>query len=505
MVRFESKHALICLSEFCICVSQVRSRSLQVLFKVLKMHGSLFSPTVWQIIYRGVLIPIFEDALRDEADNPKLTGVQITTDFQFVPLTSSIDVARPAAFSGRSSTALPLTSASSSRSHSGSLSGPARKGEPAASVDHDHASWIRTTCHAALSSLVDLFAHFHPVVHFLLSDVLALVGNCILQVRKTCHKILLACMIDSSVVLTLYVHCLLLCDCAHAQDSDELAKIGCKCWLMLIQSVGHMFDEAQWSTFLASFQTLMIETLPHEICSDATRQRVVSATPPPPPPPPTASVGMSSLPFQLRPVVTKCTIQHMLLDATSDLFRLHFPRLSLVHVDLVLSFLLKSVDFARHFNADVDFRRKLWAAGFREHQRSIPDLYFQESHGLAVYVGILMRMYKSDSHSAFEAPAIAEPRLVPLIANIISSFASKDRVNRGNDAPRSHDDELRCQEPVLVLVLQGVQEWTDEQFSHHLGTLFPLLMDVVEIESVAARKAVRELMQSRLPRMFATT
>ena len=154
------------------------------------MHGSLFSPTVWQIIYRGVLIPIFEDALRDEADNPKLTGVQITTDFQFVPLTSSVDVARPTATSGRSSTALPLASVSSSRSQAGSVSGPTRKSEPGASADHDHASWIRTTCHAAQSSFVDLFAHFHPVVHFLLPDVLALVGTCILQVRKTRKNIL---------------------------------------------------------------------------------------------------------------------------------------------------------------------------------------------------------------------------------------------------------------------------------------------------------------------------
>ena len=311
---------------------------------------------------------------------------------------------------------------------------------------------------------------------------------------------------------------------SRAQDSDELAKIGGKCWILIIQTVGHHFDDDEWSTFLESFQSLLVDTLPQEICSDATRQKVAapsdrrlsvdpssassasSASSPPPPPPP-------SLPFQLRPVVTKCTVQHLLLDAVADTFRIHFQRLSAAHFASLLAPLGASIEFARRFNGDVELRRRLWAAGFREHQRSVPDLFFQESHGMAVQAAVLLRMFKEGAHPHFDAVAVAEPKLLPLVASCFADFVAKDRANRAaaesqssqpqQPLPRPHDDELRCIDPVVVLLLRGILEWSDAQFDHHIHALFAPLMELIEVESPAVRKALRELLQTRLPRGLA--
>jgi hypothetical protein len=147
---------------------QVRSRALHLLFKILKMHGCLFSPSVWQIIFRGVLIPIFEDTLRDDSDNSKLGNFQVTPDFLL------LNGAESSKGTERSSKA-PAVGSSGSVVTSSSQ----RKSDVPEQQDH---AWIRTTCLSAMSSLVDLFAHFYGVVNFLLPDVISLLSSCILQV-----------------------------------------------------------------------------------------------------------------------------------------------------------------------------------------------------------------------------------------------------------------------------------------------------------------------------------
>jgi brefeldin A-inhibited guanine nucleotide-exchange protein len=216
-----------------------------------------------------------------------------------------------------------------------------------------------------------------------------------------------------------------------------------------------------------------------------------------------AATVVTSVPtFSLRYVITKCTVQHLLLDSVADLFRLHFTRLSNQHIETLLQPLSLSIEFAHIFNSDIELRRRLWTAGFREYQRAIPDLFFQEAHAAAVYLSILLRMFADGSHPQFDASAVAEPLLLPLYSSSIADFVEKDRINRSVDGQRPHEDELRCKDPVLVLLLQGLKEWTDEQFKRHLRSMFPLLMDLIECESITVRKALRELLHSRLPHIF---
>jgi hypothetical protein len=63
-------------------------------------------------------------------------------------------------------------------------------------------SWLQTTCLAALSSMVEIFARFYTTVAPLLPDLLSLINNCI------------------------------------DQSGDELGQIGVKCWVMLVKTAG---------------------------------------------------------------------------------------------------------------------------------------------------------------------------------------------------------------------------------------------------------------------------
>jgi hypothetical protein len=483
---------------------EIRTRALQVLFKALRSYGTQFGPTVWQIIYRAVLFPIFEDVRRDESlTRPAPVSPVALVDGSLATLSSlpPLDLQRR-----RSST--PLVSNDGKPAPPPGPPPPQRKPLPppgapgsgalemgAADVDQ---AWLRTSCHAALSSVIELFAVYYDTVAFMLPEVLNLVCSCLLQ------------------------------------ESDELARIGSKCLSLLVQALGWQFDDAAWSTVLSSLHTAVVDTLPVELSGPGARialglQALDANTP-------AAPVMGWTVP--MRAVVTKCTVQHLLLDVATELFRGHAGRLSRAALDQLLQLLDTSITFARSFNADGELRRRLWLAGFRESQKSVPDLFYQEAHGLAVSVSILLRLYQlehtpptivppatspaSSSGSAVpwvvadQAQAVAasvEGRLLAMCASLWQEFADKDKTNRsGTLAPlgaadgaiaggggRIHDDELRCKEPVAAMLLTGIKDWSREQLARHAPTMFPLWMALVEVDSLLVRKALRDLLSARLP------
>ena len=79
------------------------------------------------------------------------------------------------------------------------------------------------------------------------------------------------------------------------------------------------------------------------------------------------------------------------------------PSLRGHHVLTVLDSLLRSLQFARQFNCDLELRRRLWAAGFmKEKQTNPPELFYQEAHSLRLYLQVLLRMYNSAATVAGE-------------------------------------------------------------------------------------------------------
>jgi hypothetical protein len=57
--------------------------------------------------------------------------------------------------------------------------------------------------------------------------------------------------------------------------------------------------------------------------------------------------------------------------------------------------LCAQVEFARGFNGDTELRFRLRQAGFmRDKAKGAPELYYQEAHGLTIYLQALFRLYK---------------------------------------------------------------------------------------------------------------
>ena len=148
---------------------EVRMRALQALFGTLKSSGSGFSRPLWELIFKGVLFPIFDDVRH--LDAPQEDGAP--------PLPPKLPKRKKKGAGGRSA-----AGGARPRSETG--------------------TWLSTTCLAALGTLVDLFANFFETLSFLLPDVLLLLERCIDQVRCSLLLFALLSFGCSYILLCLY-------------------------------------------------------------------------------------------------------------------------------------------------------------------------------------------------------------------------------------------------------------------------------------------------------------
>jgi len=137
----------------------IRAKALEVLFqKIFRVYGGQFSTDLWKLIFKGVIVPIFDD-------------IQHTKD-----------------------------------------------------VDQ-HTEWITTSCHKALSLLVEVFAQYFDTVHSaLLVSLLTLLMSC---VRK---------------------------------ESERLSNIGHECILQLVMECWERFDISHWERIASTYDALFKKT-----------------------------------------------------------------------------------------------------------------------------------------------------------------------------------------------------------------------------------------------------
>ena len=138
------------------------------------------------------------------------------------PPTCSSLTAPPSSASHKASTAR----ISPSSSASGAAASPATAGE---------SSWLQTTCYAALFTLVELFHRFHVSVNFLLPELLSLIASCI----------------DG--------------------ESDDLARIGLKCLVVLCQTCGPQLSVQSWWLVLDAVMDVLRRLQPQQLQSNDTR------------------------------------------------------------------------------------------------------------------------------------------------------------------------------------------------------------------------------------------
>jgi len=221
------------------------------------------------------------------------------------------------------------------------------------------------------------------------------------------------------------------------------------------------------------------------------------------------------LPFHVRAVVTKCKVQLMLMDASFEFLTKFFPSatataaqgpsnssssspLSTKHVFMVLHALTQSIEFARVFNHDIELRQRLYQVGFmRNRQASPPELFFQEAHGLKLYLQILLRVYlfeegkvASGQGDSASSTAVAD-RLITMSQFVLSEYVQKQK-------NKEHPDMLRCMDTVICTLLEGLLSLSEAQFQQHISIFYYPLAELIQYGSPTIRGLVKQLFESRV-------
>lgn len=227
---------------------EIRTRALDVLFGILSAYGAGFSKGMWELMFRGVLLPMFDDvtALGRETEGDDVASALAAT----AAAAAAGERAPEAGGAGGAAVAAgeapeqagggggggvghdgsrrrrSLPGEVGHRVEPGVVEGPAGRRYRSGSVRLDDQSWLKTTCMAAMGSLVGLFTQFYEQVFFLLPEVLAL----------------LEASID--------------------QEIEGLARIGTKSMQRLLHEAGSKFDSETWTLVVAALERLFKAATP---------------------------------------------------------------------------------------------------------------------------------------------------------------------------------------------------------------------------------------------------
>ena len=169
-------------------------------------------------------------------------------------------------------------------------------------------------------------------------------------------------------------------------------------------------------------------------------------------------------------IITKCVLTLLMIETVNELFTNDtvYDRIPSSELLRLMALLKKSYHFAKRFNNDRDLRTRLFKEGF---MKQPPNLLKQESGAASVYVSILFRMFLDTSPTRLASREATEQALVPLCADIISSYIDLDELTQQRN--------IATWRPVVVEVLEGYGGFPDTEFESHVGTFAPLVVGLM--------------------------
>ncbi|PLB42705.1 Arf family guanine nucleotide exchange factor SEC7 [Aspergillus candidus] len=433
---------------------EVRSRALTYLFDTLIRHGGDFPQEFWDVLWRQLLYPIFV-VLHSKSEMSK------------VPNHEELSV------------------------------------------------WLSTTMIQALRNMITLFTHYFDALEYMLGRILELLTLCI------------------------------------CQENDTIARIGSNCLQQLILQNVEKFQQEHWTKVVGAFVELFSRTTAYELFTAAASMSARSpgtakspngeevsgeegaqqgtleslsvqdnaAEPsrangvqkqaaeheegdmPAPsnseledyrPSPDTqqqpAAVTVARRRFFNR-IITNCVLQLLMIETVHELFSNDKVYAQIPSPELLrlMGLLKKSYQFAKKFNEDKELRMQLWRQGF---MKQPPNLLKQESGSAATYVQILFRMYHDEREERQSNRAATEAALIPLCADIISSFVRLDE--------DSQHRNIIAWRPVVVDVLEGYTNFPSDGFDKNVETFYPLTVDLLSRD---LNPEIRIALQSLLRRI----
>jgi len=195
--------------------------------------------------------------------------------------------------------------------------------------------------------------------------------------------------------------------------------------------------------------------------------------------------------IDFRVVRSKCVVQLLLIQLVQDAVVSFYTKMSTSHVHHLAESLHDSYSFAKDFNANVELRYSLWRAGF---MNQVPNLLKQETSGLTTYMRIMFWLYLDPDREDMDGKL--ETAVVTLCDSVLKRFIST------SEAPNAKADdrrELAALTPVVILIVNGMMQMSTDQFFKHLGDMYNVLLQLME--SAADRKvrrAISKLMRARI-------
>jgi len=317
----------------------------------------------------------------------------------------------------------------------------------------------------SLDALVRLFDTHLDTLLFLLDDILKLIQNCILH------------------------------------DTEAIARIGVEGFKLLLSSTGKRIQPESWQKITVCILRLFRDSMPRDLMCEGN-----------------PNLNNGCLPFRKDEVVIQCVVQLLLIDMLQETVTQHYRHISPDGIMTLLDALRQSFEFAQDFNRHVELRKTLKRLGFMREMKQLPGLLKQEREALACTMKILFEVQQDTRIQDGELADEAAERLVRTITLVLQNYVRKDQLlqeqaeaagpepapNAGDAAVAAHQElEVAAQETerevlglvpiVSEVVLRGLWKLQTEQFARHAPQLFPLLCELLVVNSREVRLLVKEV------------
>ncbi|CAN8073761.1 unnamed protein product [Agarophyton chilense] len=419
---------------------QVRSAASSGLFKVLENHGGQFSPSLWVLIFRGVLSPVFDDVRYLSSSRERTEGAAIE-------------------------------------------------------------EWATTTGSASMKSLVDVFVQHITVTRELLQDLLDIIRSWVLQeteiiaregmfvLDRLLRAVGLSLISDDWDLVVKHVHSLFVETIPHQilgpGNSSPVSEISSdpseskETISVLTNPSGRGESEYALNGELDE-ENEAKPSVTTGNADDAPEPRVD---------------GEDNEPRRVRfkVVRAKCVVQLQLIQLAQELVVCFYRGLSTSNILSLGESLSLSYLFAHNFNANIDLRFTLWRTGF---MNQVPNLLMQETKGLMAYLRLMFWLYLDSSRT--EHKETTEEKVMDLCESVLRNYISACEESQLN-AESEERREVTAFSVVICFIVNGMMQMSYEQFEKHLSSLYSILLDLLDgADDNEVRNCVTRLFRARI-------
>eukprot|EP01083_Nonionella_stella_P133838 406994_1 len=493
---------------------EVRTHCLQVLFRLLRVQGQMFDNIMWQRVFERLLFPIFAELRQTQQKSaaadatpppPNISSTETpmpaSTSHRYHSSYDSIDIEnRRLSFGRRRSESVDYLANSFSfddriMSDDGGGVLLRRAQSMAKNIQHttinkpvyDDYSWLETTCHPALSNLVELFHQFFFICHPILHDVVSL-----------------------------------LCTFVIMKQSSDASQIGHQCLKRLIQACGPKLNSTQWTIVIADLIVSLKRTIPSQLKSAELRQYFEGQNDA------EEELMIPKAVFATNDVAVLCHSQLLLINTLAKITRQYLHKLSLYQcVDILNAFQI-SQDFITSCTKDAQLMAKLKYVQYENKASSSKNtanamknlhnlIYKLEASTFDCALNVLFECknaqikhlsqmnlkkfcsmnLKIDNHrmSVNDIRQLSEYRLIPLGIQLMQLMYVRERKQL-----RSPNDTQYLVTVVSQFLqhLLSPQHFDDQQFMIKIRLVFPYLSRLCECEAIQIRQLISKILLLRV-------